>query len=105
MNVETKRVVGGLGQRVHDFADWVFKTRHVQVHDGAPSYASHRYFSRAARRELDVLFDDLALSLGMRARNFGGWRLILEGDGIFVAAYGWRKTDYCSCSALLHARA
>lgn len=101
MDIAGRRTVG---HNVHNFADWLLKSRHVEaMHADAPSYAINRWFSFAARLEVDVLFDDLALSLGFRARHFGNYHLILDGEGIFIDVYGMRKTDYCSCSVYLWA--
>src|SRR5262249_45736081 len=43
------------------------------------------------------LLDDLALGLGWRAQRLDSNSLILDADGLFIAARGGRKTEYCSC--------
>jgi hypothetical protein len=89
----------GVSHRVYNFADFVLKARFAQSFgDGAARYPLHRELRFAARLDLQALFDDLALTLGLRAQHLGGTQLILDGDDIFVAVYGSRKTDYCSCA-------
>ena len=87
-----------VSQRVHDFADLVLRNRMAQaLHDRAATYPVHRELRFAARTSLEALFDTLALTLGWRAQRLGPTRMLLDGEGLFVAAYGTRKADYCSC--------
>ncbi|HJQ06652.1 MAG TPA: ATP-binding protein, partial [Nocardioides sp.] len=51
----------------------------------------------AARIELEVLFDALALEPAWRAVRLGAGWLVLDGDGVFICASGARNADYCSC--------
>jgi DNA polymerase III delta prime subunit len=89
----------GLTKQVWDFADLVLKNRFAQALDeGAARYPIFRELRFAARVELEVLLDAIALDPAWRAERIGGGSLILDGEGVFVAAYGTRKADYCSLS-------
>jgi ATPase family associated with various cellular activities (AAA) len=50
-----------------------------------------------------VLLDAVALDSAWRAERLHSASMMLDGDGLFVAAYGSRKVDYCSCSFYLWA--
>jgi hypothetical protein len=65
--------------------------------EGAARYPVYRVLRFAARIELEVLFDAIALDGEWRAERLNGETMLLDGDGMFVAAYGSRKMDYCSC--------
>jgi hypothetical protein len=52
----------------------------------------------AARRPLELVFDDLALNFGLTAQRLDTGTLLLDGPGVFVQAEGWRHAGYCSCS-------
>lgn len=87
-----------ISQRVWEFPDLVLKTRFAQaLHDAASSYAIHRDVRLAVRCELEDLFDRLALQARWRVQRLGSSKMILDAEGLFVAAYGSRKVGYCSC--------
>ena len=89
----------GLTMRVWDFAALVLHTRFARALDeGAARYPIFRELRFAARIELEVLLDALALDPAWRAERINAEFLILDGDGVFVAAYGRRKLDYASCA-------
>jgi ATPase family protein associated with various cellular activities (AAA) len=89
----------GLTKRVWDFSDLVLKNRFAKALDeGAARYPIFRELRFAARIELDVLLDAIALDAAWRAERINATSLILDGEGLFVAAYGSRKADYCSCA-------
>jgi hypothetical protein len=89
----------GLTKQVWDFADLVLKNRFARALDeGASRYPIFRELRFAARVELEVLLDAIALDPAWRAERIGSGSLILDGEGVFVAAYGTRKADYCSLS-------
>jgi SpoVK/Ycf46/Vps4 family AAA+-type ATPase len=50
----------------------------------------------------DVL-DDLALKSGLTAFRYSEGALLLDGPGVFVRAYGWRKAGYASLQFLIWA--
>lgn len=66
------------------------------IEDAVTRYPIHRTLQFAARRPLDELFDALALELGWRAHRFDTSQLVLESDGLFAIARGYRKNDYSS---------
>lgn len=88
----------GLKQDTWDFADLTLKARFAQaLQEGVARYPIHRSLRFAARQPLESLFDDLALNLEWRAQRLDSGRMILDSAGLFVSAYGGRKSDYCSC--------
>ena len=66
--------------------------------DGMGRYPIHRVLRFAARIELEVLLDAVALDGAWRAERLNPESMLIDADGLFVAAYGSRKADYCSCS-------
>jgi hypothetical protein len=94
----------GLTKRVWDFADLVLKNRLARaLEEGAARYPIFRELRFAARIELEVLLDAIALDPMWRAQRINAESLILDGEGFFVSAYGSRKADYCSCAFYLWA--
>ena len=89
----------GLSKRVYYLADLVLQNRMVRaLEQGAARYPIHRVLRFAARIELEVLLDAIALDPGWRAERVHVESLILDAEGLFIGAYGSRKADYCSCS-------
>ena len=87
----------GLTQRLWDFPDLVLKNRLARaLEEGAARYPVFRELRLAARIELEVLLDAIALDPAWRAERINATSLILDGDGVFISAYGRRKLDYCS---------
>jgi hypothetical protein len=81
-----------------DFADLILKSRFARaLAEGSAGYPVHRSLRFAARSALEQLFDELALGLGWHAQRIDSHSLILDSEGLFVAARGGRKTEYCSC--------
>jgi hypothetical protein len=94
----------GLTKQVWDFADLVLKNRFARaLDDGASRYPILRKLRFAARIELEVLLDAIALDPAWRAERISAESLILDDEGLFVSAYGSRKADYCSCAFYLWA--
>jgi hypothetical protein len=82
-----------------DLGEAVIKTRAIQAFDNAATrYPIHRQVRCAASNKLQDVFDDLALNSGLAAQRLGTGNLLLDGDGVFVSAEGYRKTGYCSCT-------
>lgn len=100
-NPRTRDEVGmtsALTVKVWDFADAVLKSRFARaLETGVARYPVHRSLRCAARLGLELLFDRIALDLGWSAQRLDSHSMILEGEGLFVTAYGGRKADYCSC--------
>jgi len=89
----------GVTKRVYHLADLVLCNRIARaLEDGAARYPIYRILRFAARIELEVLFDAIALDKVGRVERLGNESLILDGDGLFIVAYGSRKANYCSCS-------
>ena len=68
------------------------------LEEGVSRYPIYRVLRFAARVELEVLLDAIALDPAWRAERVHAEAMLIDGDGLFVAAYGSRKADYCSCS-------
>ncbi len=98
MDMSRQHPIAILNGDSYDFADLVLKTRFARaLDDGAARYPVFRELRFAARIELEVLLDAIALDPEWRAERIDGDSMILDGDGVFVAEYGSRKADYCSC--------
>lgn len=83
---------------LYDLGEAVMKSRAIQAFDNAAArFPIHRVLRCAARRELEVVFDDLALNFGLDAQRLDTGTLLLDGPGVFVQADGWRHCGYCSC--------
>jgi len=84
---------------LHDLGEAVIKTRAIQAFDNAATrYPIHREIRCAASNKLQDVFDDLALNTGLAPQRLDTGTLLLDGDGIFVSAEGYRKSGYCSCT-------
>jgi len=104
MSNDNPKTYGVLTRQVWDFAELALKARMARALDErSPGYPVFRELRFAARIELDVLLDAIALDPAWRAQRLGRETLILDGDSLFVAAYGTRKADYCSCAFYLWA--
>jgi energy-coupling factor transporter ATP-binding protein EcfA2 len=80
-----------------DFGDALLKMRLASaIDDAVTRYPIFRTLQFAARRKLDELFDSLSLDLGWRAHRLETSSVILEAEGLFAVARGFRKNDYCS---------
>ena len=96
--------LSGLSMRVWEFPHLVLAQRMAKALDeGAARYPVFRQLRFAVRIELDVLLDAIALDPAWRAQRLHAECLILDGDGLFVSAYGSRKADYASCAFYLWA--
>jgi hypothetical protein len=82
-----------------DLGEAVIKTRAIQAFDNAATrYPIHRNIRCAASNKLQDVFDDLALNSGLAPQRLDTGSLLLDGDGVFVSAEGYRKSGYCSCT-------
>lgn len=89
----------GLTKQVHYVGALVHESRIAKaLEDGVARYPIYRVLRFAARVELEVLFDAIALEPAWRAERINAEAMLLDGEGLFVAAYGSRKAEYCSCS-------
>lgn len=81
-----------------DLGNTLLKVRFAEaLEQGITRYPIYRSLKFAARRPLDELFDALALELKWRSQRLDTSSLILESEGLFALARGYRKNDYCSC--------
>jgi hypothetical protein len=81
-----------------DLGEAVIKTRAIQAFDNAATrYPIHREIRCAASGKLQDVFDALALNTGLAPQRLDTGTLLLDGDGVFVSAEGYRKSGYCSC--------
>jgi len=84
--------------KVYDLAGSVIKMRAMRaLENTAARYPIFRRVRCAARRKLEVIFDDLATQTGLTALRLAEGELLLDGPGVFIEADGWRKAGYCSC--------
>jgi hypothetical protein len=82
----------------YDLADSVLKTRAIRAIESAPAaYPIYRIVRCAARRNVEDVFDDLALEMGLTALRLHEGSLLLEGPGVFIQAEGRLKPGYTSC--------
>jgi ATPase family associated with various cellular activities (AAA) len=89
----------GLTKQVHYLGALVHESRIARaLEEGIARYPIYRVLRFAARVELEVLLDAIALDSAWRAERIHAESMLLDADGLFVAAYGNRKADYCSCS-------
>lgn len=78
----------------------ILKTRAVQsLGEAVARYPIHRLVRCSVRRNLEDVFDDLALSMGLAPQRLDTGSLLLHGPGVFAHALGTRKSGYCSCTA------
>ena len=89
----------GLTKQVHYVGALVHESRIARALDeGVARYPIYRVLRFAARIELEVLLDAIALDGAWRAERLHAEAMLLDAEGLFVAVYGSRKADYCSCS-------
>lgn len=89
----------GVTRRVHSLGNLVLDNRMARaMSEGVSRYPIYRVVRFAARVELEVLFDAIALDSSWRAERLNAEAVLVDGDGVFIVAYGSRKADYCSCN-------
>ena len=99
MSKNENRQIAGISRRVNYLGQLVVESRVVRaLEDGAARYPVYRVLRFAARIELEVLLDAITLDPAWRAERINLGDALLDGDGVFIAAYGSRKVDYSSFS-------
>ena len=89
----------GINLRAYRAGYAVWASRFVKgLDEGASRYPIYRELRFAARVELEVLLDAIALDESWRVERIDSGDLVIDGDGLFVIAYGSRKAEYCSCT-------
>src|SRR5262249_31333352 len=84
-------------KRVHYFSDLVLQNRFARaLEEGIARYPICRELRFAARVELEVLLDAIALDPAWRAERLNVHWAVLDADGMFATAWGSRKAEYCS---------
>jgi ATPase family protein associated with various cellular activities (AAA) len=66
------------------------------LEDRVAGYSIHRELRFAARIEMEVLMDAIALDPAWRVHRNGSSEAVIDGDGLFVFVYASRKADYSS---------
>ena len=91
--------LSAMTREVHSLWNLVLDQRMARaMSEGVSRYPIYRVLHFAARIELDVLFDGIALDPAWRAERVAYEELLLDGDGVLIVGYGSRKVEYCSCS-------
>jgi hypothetical protein len=87
----------GVTREVHYLGNLILDNRIARaMSEGASRYPIYRVVRFAARVELEMLFDAIALDAAWRTERINAEAALIDGDGLFIAAYGSRKHDYCS---------
>ena len=87
-----------LTKQAHHVGALVHESRIARALDeGIARYPIYRTLRFAARIELEVLLDAIALDPAWRAERVNSEATLIDAEGLFIAAYGSRKADYCSC--------
>jgi len=91
--------IDGITREVHTLWNLILDHRMARaMSEGVSRYPIYRVLHFAARIELDVLLDAIALDPSWRAERVAYEDVLLDGDGILIVGEGGRKLDYCSCS-------
>ena len=89
----------GVNREVHQLWNLVLDNRMARaMSEGVSRYPIYRVVHFAARVELDVLFDAVALDPAWRTERVSYESVLIDADGAFIVGEGSRKVDYCSCS-------
>ena len=89
----------GVTREVYYLGNLVLDNRMARaLSEGVSRYPIYRTVRFAARVELEVLLDAVALDSAWRVERLNAEDALIDGDGVFIAAYGTRKADYCSCA-------
>ena len=79
--------------------------RALRAFDVSPAaFPIRRELRFAARRSVDILFDQLALQAATRAHRIDGNSMLMEGEGYVAEIKGRRKIEYTSGTAHVWAR-
>jgi hypothetical protein len=97
--MKTNEQISGVTKEVHTLWNLVLDQRMARaMSEGVSRYPIYRVLHFAARIELDVLLDAIALDPAWRAERVAYEEILLDGDGVLIVGEGSRKMDYCSCS-------
>lgn len=85
-------------KQAHGVAPLVLENRLARaLEEGVSRYPIYRVVHFAARVDLEVLFDAIALDPAWRVERLNIDSLVIDGEGLFISVWGSRKADYCSC--------
>jgi hypothetical protein len=97
--MKTNEQFSGVTREAHCLWNMVLEQRMARaMSEGVSRYPIYRVLHFAARIELAVLLDAIALDPAWRAERVAYEEVLLDGDGVFIVGDGSRKVDYCSCS-------
>jgi hypothetical protein len=100
--MSTNRQFSGVTTEAYEMWDFVLRDRMTRaLEQGVARYPVIRDLRVAARVELDVLLDAIALDPAWRAERVNTEQVLIDGDGLFGTIYGSRKTDYCAIKVWL----
>ena len=95
----------GVTMDVHRVPHLVWTNRTVRaLEQRAVGYPFMRVVRYAARVELEVLLDAIALDPAWRVHRIGREDAVIDGDGLYVFAYGTRKSEHCSLLFYIYAK-
>jgi len=100
MNMKRNEMMLSTGNtnRVYGLPQLVWSNRVARaMEQGMSCYPIYRKLHFAARIELEVLLDAIALDPSWRVERQNAENLFIDGEGIFATAYGSSKAEYCSC--------
>lgn len=87
----------GVTYKAHRIGEVVWSNRVIgALQDRVAGYPMHRQLRFAARIEMEVLMDAIALDPAWRVHRNGSDEAIIDGDGLYVFVYANRKSDYSS---------
>src|SRR5262245_19383588 len=97
--MKTDEQASGVTREAHSLWNLVLERRMERaLSEGVSRYPIYRVVHFAARIELDVLLDAIALDPAWHAERVNYGEMLLDGDGVFVVGEGGSKMDYSSYS-------
>lgn len=96
-NEHEQKPYTGLTRQVHHLGRLVIENRIARaLEEGIVRYPVYRWLRFAARVELEVLLDAIALDPAWRAERVQSDTMLIDGDGVFVWGSGSSKAEYSS---------
>lgn len=93
------KFTSGISYDTWVFSELIIKSRFTEaLNEGISRYPIYRELRFAARVDLEVLFDKIALNPAWRAQRLNTRSMLLDTDSFFISASGGRTGDYSSCS-------
>lgn len=102
--MESSKQPTGVTFRAHRIGGLVWSNRVIRALEArASGYPFVRRLRYGARAEMESLLDAIALEPGWRVHRVGVDEAVIDGDGLYVFAYGTRKSEHCSFSFWIYA--